>query len=256
MLIAFGVVLLAVFAVPQGTDPMAFRWDALSGDKLDALGKFNQIYFAAAGLLALVFGLVPLATVARGALTAVIGLVPVVLGLVIYLKDAKEIDWQVLVLFASVLTLVPGLMLRQEYRSQMLPRLLVTIGALCVIAVFVVPKGGGDPPIVAAFEAIGNAPGKAKVGAIFKIAPFVLAVVSLLCWIPQPSSAGAKVIAWMWILLVGVTAVVLLLVNGHIGDVIKKNPNRELFEPWAVGAWTAFIGYGVATIFGKNLEHS
>jgi hypothetical protein len=256
VLLVFGGLLLAVFAVPLGTDPMAFRWDSLSSDKLDALGKFNEIYFAAAGLLALVFGAVPLATVARGALTAVLGLVPLVLGLVMYLKDAKEIDWQVLVLFASALTWVPGLLLRHEYRSQILPRILTTIGALCVIVVMVVPEGGGDPPIVGLFEALGDAPGKAKVGVILKLLPVVLAVASLLCWLPAPSTAGGKPIGWLVIVVGVITAYVMLLVNGSLGDVIPKTPNTALVAPWAGAAWAAFIGYGVATIFGKNLEHS
>ncbi|MCL4228250.1 MAG: hypothetical protein KJZ91_27610, partial [Myxococcales bacterium] len=257
VLMVFGALLLAVFAVPLATDPsLVFRWDALSSDRLDALGKFNEIYFAAAGVLALVFGAVPLATVARGALTAVLGLVPVVLGLVIYLKDAKEIDWQVLVMFVMALTWVPGLLLRNEYRSQILPRLLTTVGAACVLVVMVVPSGGGDPPIVGLFQALGDAPGKAKVGVILQLLPFVLAVVSLLCWLPPPSSAGAKIVGWLVILTGVITAYVTLLVNGNLGDVIPATPNAALVAPWAAAAWAAFIGYGLATIFGKNLEHS
>ncbi|HUQ06199.1 MAG TPA: hypothetical protein VM261_27030 [Kofleriaceae bacterium] len=257
VLIAFGLALLIAGAMPFTIEPkVTFRWDALSADGVPGLVKFQLIYVSAAAILALVFGLVPLATVPRGALTAVLGLVPIVLGLVTYLKDAKEIQWQVLVIFASTLTIVPGLMLRHEYRSQMLPRILATVGALCVLATMLVPVNGGDPPIVAAFQAIGDAPGKAKVGAILKIVPFGLAVATLLVWIPPPSSAGAKVIAWLWILNAVYTAYVLMLVAGHLGDAVKAKPNALLMEPWVFAAWSAFIGYGLATIFGKNLEHS
>jgi len=245
-----------LFAVPMVTDPsVGFRWDALSSDKLDALAKFDQIYFAAAGLLALVFGAVPLATVPRGALAAVLGLVPLVLSLVKHIRG-PEIQWQFLVGLGAALTLVPGLMLRQEYRSQMLGRLLTTIGVACVLVVYIVPKGGGDPPIVAMFEAIGNAPGKMKVIAILRLLPVILAALALLVWLPPPSSAGAKPIAWLWIVIGVIISYVTLLVAGHIGDAVSKAPNSVLVEPWAGAAWSAFIGYGVATIFGKGLEHS
>jgi len=251
------VALLIAGAMPFTIEPnLTFRWDALSAEGVPALEKFNLIYVSAAAILALVFGLVPLATVPRGALTAVLGLVPIVLGLVTYLKDAKEIQWQVIVLFVSALTIVPGLLLRNEYRSQILPRIIATIGAACVLVTMLVPSGGGDPPIVGMFEMIGDAPGKAKVGAILNLVPFGLAIATLLVWIPPPSSAGAKVIAFLWILNAVYTGYVTMLVNGHLGDVIKAAPNAVLMGPWVLAAWSAFIGYGLATILGKNLEHS
>jgi hypothetical protein len=255
VLIAFGLALLIAGAMPFAIEPdVKFRWDMLEGR--DGIGKFQLIYVSAAAILALVFGLVPLATVPRGAMTAVLGLVPITLAFVVTMKDAKEFRWQEITTFVAVLTIVPGLMLRQEYRSQILPRIITTIGALCVIAALLVPEGGGDPPLVGMFEKIGDAPGKAKVGAILALVPFGLAVASLLVWIPPPSSAGAKVIAWLWILSFVIIAYVGLVVDGNIGDKLKGAPNQVLMTPWVLAAWFAFIGYGLATIFGKNLEHS
>jgi hypothetical protein len=86
--------------------------------------------------------------------------------------------------------------------------------------------------------------------------PFGLAVASLLVWIPPPSGAGAKVIAWLWIVSLVIITYVDLLVGGHIADRIKATPNAVLMTGWVAAAWTAFIGYGLATILGKNLEHS
>ena len=83
----------------------------------------------------------------------------------------------------------------------------------------------------------------------------MLAALALLCWLPAPSTGGAKIIAWMII----VTGVVLsygtLLVMGHIGEVVKRDFNGALFGGWVIAAWLAFIGYGLATVLGKNLEH-
>ncbi len=291
VLIAFGIVLLLAGAVPFSIEPLTFRWDALTSDGIDALGKFKLIYVSAAAILALVFGLVPLANVPRGALAAVLGLTPVVLGLVTSLKDAPEFRWQVLVGFLAAVTLVTGLLLRHEYRAQILPRILTTVGALCVIVLYVVPEGGGDPAIKGLIDGISGAPGKLKVVAIVQLVPFVLAALSLLVWIPAPSTGGAKVLAWLVILssvIVGYTG---LLVAGHLADAVKGATNATLLSQWAgmpgeaaalaaaahaqaaaagatappamlpvfepvAAAWSAFIGYGLATLFGKNLEHS
>jgi len=255
VLIVFGILALAAFVVPMATEPkVTFRWDGFSA--LDGLGKFDQIYLAAAGVLALVFAMVPLATMPRGALTAVLGLTPLILALVQVLRVPDSFDWTVPVKLLGALTLVAGLLLRSEYRSQTLPRMLVTIGALCVILPWVIPDVDGDLAIKGAFDLISNAPGKTKVPAILRLMPLVLAVFALMCWIPAPSSAGAKVIAWLFILTGVITGYTNTIVAGHLGDVVKAAPNVVLVTPWVGAAWAAFIGYGLATVFGKSLEHA
>jgi len=255
VLIVFGVLLLAAFAVPMATEPsMAFRWDMISA--LDALGKFDHIYLAAAGVLALVFAMVPLGTVPRGWLTAILGITPLIIALIQVLKVPDSFDWTIPVKLLGALTLVAGLLLRHEYRSQTLPRLLTTIGALCVILPWLIPDVDGDLAIKGAFDLISNAPGKAKLPAILRLLPLVLAVFALLCWIPAPSSAGAKVIAWLFILSGVITAYTNLLVAGHLADAVKLAPNPTLVGPWVGAAWAGFIGYGLATVFGKSLEQA
>ncbi len=255
-LIVFGVLLLAAFAVPMMVKPaMHFRWEALQNEKLDALGKFNEIYLAAAGVLALVFGLVPLATVPRGALAAVLGIVPFTIALVNHLKGPK-IEWQVICIFVASLTLVAGLMLRQEYRGAMLGRLLATVGALAILVPLLVPVGGGDPPIKAVFTMLTDGDGEAKVRAIIKLLPFILAFLSLLVWLPATTSGGAKIIAWLFILTGVISSYSNLLIRGHVGDVLKANLNDALLSGWVMAAWFALLGYGLATVFGKNLEQA
>jgi hypothetical protein len=256
VLIIFGALLIASFVAPLSLHgKTVFRWDLLKGDG-GAIAKFDQVYLAAAGVLALVFGLVSLANVPRGLLAAVLGLVPLALHFVVDdLKNAPKIRWQEIVEFVGFLTLVPGLLLRSEYKSQMLPRILATVGALCILLPLLVPEGGADPKIKLIIDGIGKAPGKAKVVALLQLYPVVLAALSLLCWLPAPSTGGAKIVAWMLI----VTGVVLsygtLLVMGHIGEVVKRDFNGVLFGGWVIAAWLAFIGYGLATVLGKNLEH-
>ena len=44
--------------------------------------------------------------------------------------------------------------------------------------------------------------------------------------------------------------------NILIGKAIKGGFNQNLIAPWGEAAFAAFLGYGLATIFGKSLEHS
>jgi hypothetical protein len=135
----------------------------------------------------------------------------------------------------------------------MLGRILATVGVLCIVLPLVVPEGG-VVPLKAVFTAIGDAPGKHKVLAIFKLTPLILALLSLLVWMPAPSSAGAKVIAWLFIIHGAVVGYVALVIRGHLGDVIKADLNNALLSGWVAAAWLALLGYGLATVFGKSLE--
>ena len=255
VLILFGALLIASFVAPVALSPKTvFHWDIFKSEA-GAILKFDTVYVAAAGVLALVFGLVSLANVPRGLLAAVLGLTPIALHFVVDdVKNAPKIEWQNIVHFVGALTLVAGLMLRSEYKSQMLPRLLTTIGALCVLLPMLIPHHG-SPPIKGVIDGISHAPGKAKVLAILKLYPVVLAALALLCWLPAPATGGAKVIAWLFILGGVVVGYTTLLVQGHIGATVKGNFAGSLLGGWEVGAWTAFLGYGLATVLGKNLEH-
>lgn len=269
VLLGFGAVLVLSALVPLTTQPgWAFRWDALTSDGIDGLMKFRMVYVCAAAMLALAFALAPLATVARGTLALLLGMAPLAVGVVAALRAAPGFLWQVPVGAAATVTLIPGLLLRQEYRWQKLPRVLTTLGALAVIALYVVPASGGKPLVQVLVDGITAAAGKNKVLVIVALVPLIVAALSLVCWGPATSSVGAKVLAWFAILssvLLGYTA---LLVAGNLGEVIKLAPNQALLSMWtelpgdATGggifpvsaAWAAMIGYGLSSLLGKNLE--
>jgi hypothetical protein len=192
---------------------------------------------------------------------------PTILALV----DGATPSWQSLVALASLLTLVPGLLVRQEYRDALLPRILVTVGVLTALVPYLVPTGGGDVPLVNNFKALIDAPGTIKVLAGLTIANLVVIVLCLLAWLPAPSSGAAKVFAWLVILWPLVAHVTMLLLHAdEIVDLLKASPNIALFGPilehmdkgggflpigWAVtAAYTAITSYGLATVFGKQLE--
>ena len=69
------------------------------------------------------------------------------------------------------------------------------------------------------------------------------------------SIGGAKVFAWLIILWPTlISQLALLLAQGHLGDVIKESPFRATMEWAPAAAYMALVGYGLATVFGKQLE--
>jgi hypothetical protein len=252
VLLSFGILLLGAFATPLSTQPaMVFHWNVI----LDAPGiaKLLSLMLVTGGVLALVIALTPLQAVPRGAIAAGLGLFMAATPYII----AGTAQWQEVVRLVGLICLVGGLLVRHEYREAQLGRILATIGAAAVLMVYLIPVGGGDPPLINLFRAIADVPlPEYKIAAIIDLLPAILAIVSLLVWLPAPSSAGAKVLAWIWIVYpaVAVVAAVVIKSGGDIAGVIKASPFGALMA-WVSGAAAAaFVGYGVATVAGKQLE--
>jgi hypothetical protein len=88
---------------------------------------------------------------------------------------------------------------------------------------------------------------------VVALGQIVLAVLCLLVWMPGPATAGAKIFAWIVILFPVVVFALGLLGASHIGDVVSKQPAKLV--AWAPGvAYTVLVGYGLATVIGKQLE--
>jgi len=252
ILLSFGILLLGAFATPISTDPMAFHWNTI----IDAPGmaKLFSLMLAATGVLSLVIALIPLGAIGRGSIAAALGLFIVATPII----QAGDIGaWQQLLGLVGSLTLVGGLLLRHEYREASLGRILATVGALCVLATYLIPVGGGDVPLVAKFTAIIDAPlVEQKIGVIIDLLPAVLAILSLLCWLPAPGTGGAKVFAWMWIIYPAFASIAgtFIASGGDVGGIIKQSPFAALMLWVPFSAAVAFVGYGVATVLGKRLE--
>jgi hypothetical protein len=83
-----------------------------------------------------------------------------------------------------------------------------------VLVPLLVPLHGGDPKIKGIIDAISKIPGKGKVMAILQLWPVIIAALSLLCWLPAPSSGASKILRgcsscrcrWLCALLVAGTS--------------------------------------------------
>jgi hypothetical protein len=262
MMFIWGGALLVAFMVPVTTEPsLGFWFNAIiDGEGAD---KLFPLLMAAVGLLSIVLAAIPTSPAPRGMIAALLGLCGILIPDLLMLSKGEFGLGQILhlVTVVGVLTLVPGLLLRSEYRDSIMPRIMVTIGALCVLAPYLIPQGGDSLPLIDQFKAVIDAPGAAKVKAIIGLGPFLLALLSLMAWLPAPGSGGAKVFAWLWITWGAVQLYTMLLVKGHIGDAVAGSPYLALVA-WVAGvggavlgaAYLVLTGYGLATVLGKKLE--
>lgn len=255
MMFVSGVALLVAFATPLQTKPdLLFNWKLV----LDGAGtaRLPPLMLAAVGLLSLIVAGIPMQQTPRGLIAALLGLA----GIAVPIALIGMPPWQALCSMFGVLVLVPSLLVRHEYRHAALPRILVTVGALGILLPVLLPQGGAIP-LVAVFKGLIDRPGLEKLQPALALALVVLVVMSLLAWLPAPVSGGAKVWAWLVILWALIVHLTMLVAGGHLGDVVKASPNAALV-PWIAGgtafslgsAYLALVGYGLASVLGKQLE--
>jgi hypothetical protein len=255
MMFIWGVALLVAFATPLTTKPgLTFSWDLVL--KGAGTARLPPLMIAAVGLLSVLVAAIPMQSGARGMIAALLGLA----GIAVPIALVGAPPWQALCSMIGALVLVPALLVREEYRYPALPRILVTIGAVGILLPFLLPQGGAIP-LVAVFKGLFEQPGLGKVEPALALALIIIVVMSLLAWLPAPVSGGAKVWAWLVILWALIVHVTHLVVAGNLGDVVKASPNAALV-PWIAGgsafsigsAYLALVGYGLASVVGKQLE--
>ncbi|MBA2538242.1 MAG: hypothetical protein H0V17_01295 [Deltaproteobacteria bacterium] len=252
MMILGGAALLVAFMVPTSTEPSFMFQQIIDGEGVQKLGP---LLIAAIGLLALVLSFIPMSPSPRGLIAGLLGLCGILIPTVLALSKGDFGMGQIMVLIAivGVLTLIPGLLLRSEYRDSIMPRIMVTIGALCILVPELIPNDAGIP-LVNAFTGLIDAEGAGKVKVIIRLVPTLLAIISLLAWLPAPSSGASFVLAWLFIAWHAISHFTELLVRGHIGDVVSASPYAALASWIPLTAYLILTGYGLATVLGKKLE--
>jgi len=246
VMIVWGIATLVAFAVPLSIHPLVFNWDMIIHG--EGAQKLPMLVIAALGLLGVVIGAIPMAVMPRGILAALLGLSTVFVPILVV---GAMPPWQFLLMLVGVGLLIPGQLLRNEYVESSLARVLVTFGVVCVLSPLLIPDHG-EIPLVMLLKAVIN--GHIDTDSIVVLATIVFVVVNLLAWLPGPATAGGKVFAWIWILAPFIVTAVGVGANAsHIPDMIKASPGALVaWVPMTTAA--AFVGYGLATVFGKQLE--
>jgi hypothetical protein len=264
----WGVLTLVAFATPISISPLIFNWDAI----IHGEGKMLLLALIppAIGLLSVLGAFVPLPSPARGGLAVALALI----GWFVPPLLTDFPPWSVVVVNLGLLALVSGLLLRNEYRAALLPRVMVTIGVLMMLVPMLIPQHDAIP-LVELVKALIDGPGKLKIltligaaagggegaaaafGFPLWVAPglllVVVVVISLLAWMPPPATAGGNVLAWTLIVWPAIGLFTFVALVGDFGDAISKTPG--LLMAWAPSCTIiALFGYGLATLLGKQLE--
>jgi hypothetical protein len=256
MMFLWGIALLAAFAAPLRTSPaLRFHWDLIL--ESGGTARLPPLMLAAIGVLSVIVAAIPMQSVARGLIAALLGLA----GIAVPIALVGMPPWQGLVSMTGMLLLVPSLLVRNEYREALIPRFLVTLGALGILVPYLLPQGGAIP-LVSVVKTLIDVPGAAKLEPALKLGLITVVVMSLLAWLPGPVTGAAKFWAWFLILWALITHVAALLVAGdlgNLGDTVMATPNATLM-PWISGggalgsAYLVLVGYGLASVLGKRLE--
>lgn len=247
VLFAFGILLIGAFCTPLSGAP-SFHWNTIL-DAAQMEAKLPALLLAVVGVMAIVLASLPLPSAVRGILAAAFAAA----ALMTPLLSVSFPPWRAALPLFAPLLLLPGLLLRQEYRAQLLPRLLVTAGALAIIAAAAIPDHG-QVPLLAMVDRIIDLSGTAKVQPILALAALALVVLSLLAWLPAPSSGGAKVIAWLLLFMPAAMHFQGLILGESLVDAIRAAPYTAAMS-WAPEvAYLAILAYGLAAALGKIFE--
>lgn len=253
-----GLALLAAFAVPLTTSPqLTFHWSQI----LDGQGtaRLPPLILAAVGFLGIVLAFPPMPVTLRGAIATLLGLA----GIAVPIALAGAPPWQALAPLIGFVLIVPGLLVRNEYRDALSARLFVTLGAIGILLPLLVPQNGAIP-LVSVFKQLIDLPGTQKVTPALTLALITIVVMSLLAWLPAPVTGGAKVWAWLLILWALFVHAIHIALAGDIGSAISATPNQTILS-WVAGgaagpmyligsAYLVIVGYGLASVIGKQLE--
>ncbi len=246
LMIIWGAATLAAWATPISLDPLRFQWQGL----MDAPGTLKIIALLppAIGLLGVILGLIPMASLPRGILATLLGASVAVVPVAI---SGALPDWHFLVPFVGVALIVPGLVVRSRYVDSLFARLLVTVGVVAVLIPFVIPDHG-QIPLILMFKALVD--GHLHGQEILVIAMLVFVLLHFIVWLPGPSTAGSALFAWAWMLapLIGFG----FSLGEHLDQIgeIAKATTGALVAWVPISTCIIFVGYGLATVFGKQLE--
>ena len=248
-MLVWGVLTLAALATPVTLSPTSFSWQALEGETSVMIA---YLVTAALGVLGVIIAIhCRMPTLARGLLATLLGLAPLALPIVF----ANSLPpWQQLLELACVLVLVPSLLLRSAYTDSIVPRLLVTLCVIALVAPSLIPRGG-DIPLVGLFKNLMDS--SLKLQGVIEIARLALVILTLLVWMPGPATAGGTMFAWLVIFAIGYGPSLLDTARGMIAEssleAVKHAPSAAVL--WIIPTTClAFVGYGLATVIGKQLE--
>ncbi len=259
-MLVFGVLLVACFVAPWavGGEKTVFSWTQLGVEGIPWSQKLIPILMIATGIISVGLGALKLSITNRAFAATGIGLAPLLYQIV----NQSTFVWQVAVGGVAGVVLVSGLVLRSRYPEAKIGRMLATIGALGVIALYLIPSHGAMP-IKGLFTNLGDLPGKAKLipivgmggaGIVAGLIPLLLTVAAFAVWMPAPGRAGSGALAWTILFWGLVASIVGLLVGPEVVASLKSGLSQVFYMPIAQAAWMSLACFGIAGVIGSQID--
>jgi hypothetical protein len=227
VLLIFGACLVAAFVVPVSFSPLKMMVTSI-GD-FGGASILAPIFVGLGGVGGILLALSPMPGLQRGLFAAALGVVPILCFATFVLGG---FDWHTLVYPAGGILVPTGLLLRDKYPSDNLPRLFILIGAACIAVPFFLPFRVIDM-VLDIIKSIVHP--SALVGLLGGFIPLVLAAFALiLAMMPGQVKLGAKQLAWAWFLFPPALAIAQATADGSIVHTLTNGPGG-LFQ-WVGGA--------------------
>jgi hypothetical protein len=237
-----------------------FSFKLLTAEGVEFSQKLWPLLFAGTGLIAVLFGLLPMASAVRGLVALLVGVSPLILAQTVGGLEGgigglgKMFGGYKAWIFLAGMVLAPvGLLIRSKYTGAMLGRLLATIGCGLLLALFLIPDGDAGMPLINMFKSIGHINGAASAIEVIGGLAFVLVIVLglLTSWMPGTGTGGTGLWAWLIMLFIPVIGLLEILITD--ASMIGHQPFVVYLLVDVLG-WYALTSYGLGTLLGKAAE--
>lgn len=256
-MMVLGVLLVGCVVAPWSVAPgeVLFSWTRIGDARVPLYVRLTPVLIGGTGLVAVLFGALPVPVVFRAVVAMLLGLGPLAYfelhgGVAPAAPEGfARLDWRLAAGLAAATALVAALLVRSRYHDSLIARVLVTLGAGGILALGLVPDAGLN--VVDGLRTIDWA----NVDPTLLVRPLhvVVAALALLAWLP---TARCGALVWIWLTLP------LPLVGSLLSLVEAPDPGARLagtlaslvYLPFALCAWMTFASYGLASLIGKRLE--
>ncbi len=265
LLLVFGVLLIACFVAPwsvgSGQSKTLFAWSVYTLEGAPLREKILPALITGTGLISILVGAFRVGPSSRALLAASLGLSPLAFQVV----NTKPFAWQSSVFVLGTVLVVSGLLLRSKHNQSKVPKIMVSIAVLMLLAVYLVPVHG-VVPIAGLLDFMADVEGAQKIVVILGIVgksqviglfPFICILLSLLVWMPGSNHMVTKSLAVLLLFsafLAGLGVLIALLVAGDDLAPFKAQLSTFVFLPLAFSSWLGIASYGICGLVNAKLK--
>ncbi|MBL4636101.1 MAG: hypothetical protein JKY56_19735 [Kofleriaceae bacterium] len=262
ILLVFGVLLVACFVAPWSIGsakiPTMFAWTIFSAEGVPIIAKIFPALIVATGLAAIAVGSLRIQPGSRALIATCIGLAPIAF----LLATSKPFEWRTALSNVGTILIIGGLFARCRHDESILPRIIVSLAAAMLLALYFIPIAG-TIPAKGLLDALSASPGATKLLPIIGISagaltlgilPLTVTLLAFLVWMPGCNRHLLAAIAILLLFIPLVSSLCTPLLGDNVVANLKSGLSSYLFVPLAKTAWIAMACYGVRGLLDHNLN--